>query len=477
MQLNSKLWLLWFVLTVSGAAVLVASMLYGGRFREHLLIGRTTDGHHQIELACDACHTKAFGGADALQKSCLNCHQAELRLAEDSHAARIFRDPRNAGQLDLVNATLCVSCHREHKPEIVRPMGVTLPDDNCMLCHADVLKERPTHKGQSANGCAAAGCHNYHDNRALFEDFIERHLGEPDLKAEPFLALARWRPAPEPDKAPPRPLARTDADAPSDKAGDPKHLDAWQATAHAKGGVNCTGCHAPKGADGIRTAWSDKPGREVCAGCHEKEAVTFLEGKHGMRLHPAAKAAHPGLLGLFEEESLSPMRPEVARLPMNPKAAEKELGCNTCHAAHAFDTRKAAVESCSGCHTDDHTKAYEGSPHHKAWLAELDGAKPEGSGVSCATCHMPRIRGEGAGGRELVFVTHHQNDNLRPNEKMVRSVCADCHGLQFTLDSLADKALIRRNFAGPPAVHVESLDWVERRLQEKKVGEPQPAAP
>ena len=67
--------------------------------------------------------------------------------------------------------------------------------------------------------------------------------------------------------------------------------------------------------------------------------------------------------------------------------------------------------------------------------------------------------------RGKVATNHNQNDNLRPNEKMVRTVCLDCHGLGFSLDSLADAGLVGRNFSGTPAVHVESIEWALRRVE------------
>ena len=73
----------------------------------------------------------------------------------------------------------------------------------------------------------------------------------------------------------------------------------------------------------------------------------------------------------------------------------------------------------------------------------------------------------GEDGSKSIFVTHNQNDNLRPNEKMVRSVCGQCHGLQFTLDALADPALVAGNFNGRPAVHVESIEWAQTRARER----------
>ena len=153
---------------------------------------------------------------------------------------------------------------------------------------------------------------------------------------------------------------------------------------------------------------------------------------------------------------LSPMRPELSRLPMHAEADGRSLDCNACHGAHDYDTRQAAVEACLGCHADEHSLAYEGSIHHGLWQAELSGAGEPGSGVSCATCHLPRVEDEGLG---RVAVAHNQNDFLRPSDKMIRAVCMDCHGLGFALDALADPALMRSNYRGRPARKVESIHY------------------
>jgi formate-dependent nitrite reductase cytochrome c552 subunit len=195
-------------------------------------------------------------------------------------------------------------------------------------------------------------------------------------------------------------------------------------------------------------SWADKPGHTACATCHEREAKGFLEGKHGMRL----------------AQKLTPMTPAMARIPMRADARDAALGCTTCHGAHAFDTKRAAVEACEGCHADNHTKAFRASRHFALWQAELTGTAPPSSGVSCATCHLPRELHKSEGG-ETVAAQHNQNLNLRPNEKMVRSVCLACHGLGFALDALADPHLIASNFKGRPARKVESIAWVKRRLE------------
>ena len=70
-----------------------------------------------------------------------------------------------------------------------------------------------------------------------------------------------------------------------------------------------------------------------------------------------------------------------------------------------------------------------------------------------------------------VLVQHNQNATLRPNDKMLRGACLNCHGLAFSLDALADAALVERNFAGRPAVHVKSVEMAleaERRADESR---------
>ena len=130
-----------------------------------------------------------------------------------------------------------------------------------------------------------------------------------------------------------------------------------------------------------------------------------------------------------------------------------EMACETCHAAPAFAGAAAAVKAmnktCRNCH------------EHALWQAELAGEAPPGAGVSCATCHMAKV-----GRRGKIVTNHNQNDVLRPNEKMIRPVCLDCHGLGFAIDALADADLVARNFRAKPSVHVESIEWALRRASD-----------
>jgi hypothetical protein len=410
--------------------------------------GQTTHGHHQIEIACDACHTP-FAGVK--QEACTQCHGAELAAANDSHPRKKFQDPRNADLLLTLDATRCTTCHVEHRPQRTRAMGVTLPDDYCFHCHQDVGRERPSHRQFAFDSCASGGCHNFHDNTALYEDFLAKHLNEPAIAKSPRLAprtprlwLAGVFPA-----AYRRALVSQDADGPA--GPEPRVVNGWAQTAHAASGVNCRDCHQQPGSAGGATSWVEKPGVAACARCHEPEHKGFLAGRHGMRL----------------ERGLSAMRPELARQPMKREARGKELGCASCHGVHRFELKRAAVEACLGCHDDRHSRAYLASPHYRLWQAELAGRAAAGSGVSCASCHLPRVPHK-QGDTHGVRVEHNQNLNLRPNEKMVRSACLSCHGLGFTLDALADRELVARNFSGRPSRHVESLDLAAARVRQPR---------
>ena len=62
-----------------------------------------------------------------------------------------------------------------------------------------------------------------------------------------------------------------------------------------------------------------------------------------------------------------------------------------------------------------------------------------------------------------IRVEHNQNFYLRPNEKMIRPVCMQCHSLEFSIDALADIELLKSNFTGKPSRHIESIDWAKKR--------------
>jgi len=456
MKKISKSWLLSIVITI-GIIIYFSTNLIVEE-QEVFAPGDMTHGHHQIEMSCATCHDASSNNkpGPVLQHACMNCHGAELKESDDSHPKSKFTDPRNFARVKELDARLCMTCHTEHKLEITNSMGVTLPEDFCFKCHQEIADDRPSHKGMEFTSCGTSGCHNYHDNTALYEDFLVKHMDDKSHKevsqvktvslANEISTLDQY----PIEKYPLKTLINADIDAPLSVQYDNTVSEDWSATSHAQAGVNCTACHKVKQKSG-ELKWVDKPNHESCKTCHTSEVEGFLAGKHGMRL----------------KEGLSAMTPAMALLPMKKSSHSKELSCVSCHSSHKFDVKHAAVESCLNCHNDKHSQAYKDSPHFIAWHNEVNGTVKADTGVSCATCHMPRTEKD-INDTSIVLSEHNQNMNLRPNDKMLRTVCMSCHGLGFSINALADKKLIEKNFKGLPSVHVESIDLVKDRVLKNK---------
>lgn len=443
-------WVLWALLSLFCSGFFAFSM-FGERQDARLFMpGDTSHGHYQIELACSSCHYENEDGEMGFQEqSCQNCHAKDLEDNHDSHPKAKFTDPRNADRLLALDASRCVTCHTEHNPDRTHAMGVTVPKDYCQKCHQDVAENRPSHQGLGFETCSTSGCHNYHDNTALYEDFLIKHADEPDHKTK-FNILLR-NVADEKHSKDEReeisskqdiaeqttPLRLEDADF-SQRQGKATEtvLKDWSHSSHAKAGVNCSDCHL-----GEQKVWIDRPSPRQCQSCHEQEVTGFLSGKHGMKF----------------AAGLGYMKPSASHLEFKASRAHQDMTCSSCHSSHSFNTETASFKACISCHNDQHSQQFSKSKHFDLWAE-----KGHKGGVSCATCHMPRLKAKGDDER-VYHVQHNQNDNLRPNEKMIRSVCMDCHGLKFSIDALADPELVKRNFIGLPKKHIESIDMATSR--------------
>ncbi len=432
MMKKKIIWSLWAVSTTALLGYLSMG-LFANEKKDLFLPGPVMHGHHQVEMQCSTCHTDPFGGGEVLQDACTSCHAKELKTALDSHPKTKFTDPRNADRLELIDARFCVACHLEHQPELMHPMGVSEPEDFCVHCHQDIGEERESHVGLEMTTCGNSGCHNFHDNKALYEEFLLDHKDEPDLLPTALL--------PTTDQIEVKIKTINDQSIPNQfELSDPDHKK-WLASDHAQAGMQCQHCH------GEVANWSSQPEIEVCADCHKDETDTFGLGMHGFPWKQG--------LGLAKVSD--------SFLPMHSDAVHKEVDCQSCHGSHDYDIQQAAVESCLGCHDDTHSNNFKASKHFQLFEAELNKEVQVGSGVTCATCHMPRMKIENEFGQEKLIVNHNQSDVLQPNEKMIRPVCMNCHGLGFSINALADEKLIKNNFQGAPSVHVESIDWAVAR--------------
>ena len=452
MNSNLRSWILCLALNLFiGGYFGYALMSQASVLKGNLLPGETTHGHYQIELNCSACHSPSEGNqasgsiSPVMQDSCIGCHQSQLDLVDDTHPATKFNDPTSADMLQILDAQNCLSCHQEHVPEQTRGMGLTVPQDYCWHCHQEVGETRASHADMTFDSCATAGCHNYHDNRALYEGHLNKHFGEPDFFSTAAVPPRNFSQAWKSDHADIEALPREEADGPKElEVG--QVLEDWSETKHAAAGVNCTQCHVVT--DGDAASWDDAVSLETCQKCHERESESFLMGKHGMRLRMGMPAKTPA----------------TARLEMHAGASHRKLTCSACHQDHRFDTQFAAVEACQGCHADAHSTNYQDSSHAELWRREIAGDAEAGTGVSCATCHLPRVS-DG----DSVWVNHNQNANLQPNESMARQVCQSCHGLEFSLSVLAESELMATCYDRAPTVLNESVKMAHEWFEQQRI--------
>lgn len=182
-------------------AIAILLVWFGSAFafdqRSIFLPGTTSDGHYLFDTSCDSCHE---GFKPVSNDTCNRCHEAEL--ATDVHGEKKFRDPRWAELLENLDVLTCTACHAEHVHMFGR--GVHLKPDLCMACHQGVIEgDLASHDGFSPDGCWTAGCHNFHDHRAISTGFLRQNLDQPWMLPKPALPVrtveVKRQTAPEPD--------------------------------------------------------------------------------------------------------------------------------------------------------------------------------------------------------------------------------------------------------------------------------------
>ena len=92
------LWSVW-LFCAAVLTVWLANTMQTSDDKTLFLPGATTGGHHQIEIACDACHVGSFTDRDSMQSACESCHLEQLKVAKDDHPRSKFTDPRNADRI------------------------------------------------------------------------------------------------------------------------------------------------------------------------------------------------------------------------------------------------------------------------------------------------------------------------------------------------------------------------------------------
>ncbi len=226
----------------------------------------------------------------------------------------------------------------------------------------------------------------------------------------------------------------------------------WQLSVHALNDVNCSSCHKDK----ETKALINQPSHESCQSCHEQETETFLLGKHGIRLL----------------EKQSPLTPAMARIPMKSDAHSRVMNCNTCHNVHSVKTVPAAVDACLTCHNDTHSLNYEKSKHAQLFRAQAASLpRPDRASVTCATCHLPRQRLDAEDDESLVFANHNNTYSLLPRDRMVKDVCMNCHGMEYSYNNIFDEAVVEANFDRVSTQELQTLEMIRVAGQQRGVSQ------
>ncbi len=200
----------------------------------------------------------------------------------------------------------------------------------------------------------------------------------------------------------------------------------WQASAHAKAGVNCMDCHQAEVADAdsiehegqvIATVVSPKD----CGRCHEAEYREQQGSVHaeayaliadrvpalaGNVSGPAMQAAgcdqcHGSLVKVRGDGTLDPATwPNSGIGRVNPDGSKGS--CSSCHGRHRFSKAQAREpEACVRCHSGPDSpdkEVYEASKHGMLYAAHRDemnlgadewvAGKDYAAAPTCVTCHM-----------------------------------------------------------------------------------------
>lgn len=227
-------------------------------------------------------------------------------------------------------------------------------------------------------------------------------------------------------------------------------IQQWEVSPHALNDVNCASCHQNE----ETKEFVANPGFESCQSCHENSVDTFLLGKHGIRL--------------LEDET--PLTPKMAHIPMKRDAFDQQMNCNACHDAHTVNTMQASVDACLTCHNDDHSLNYENSKHAQVVFASKSSLpRPGDEMVTCATCHLPRTGTKKGDGTPVVNVNHNNTYTLKPRNRMVGEVCMNCHGVEYSYNSIFDDDLVEANFDRPPTLEHESFELM-RAAEQRRSG-------
>jgi predicted CXXCH cytochrome family protein len=194
----------------------------------------------------------------------------------------------------------------------------------------------------------------------------------------------------------------------------PAEREGW-----SEGAVGCEVCHGPgrvhvekataMGNDAYRAYLKDggaptiyDPAKDTpehraqqCSSCHtffSESSITFVPGPKGYPHDPLYKVPKRGPTGAYYENGTEMSICSVERMLRHSKMGSKGVECRDCHDPHGNTHWAELTESaedntlCLKCHKADASGAFADA----AAVARHARHKPDGPGILCVECHMPR---------------------------------------------------------------------------------------
>jgi len=239
------------------------------------------------------------------------------------------------------------------------------------------------------------------------------------------------------------------------KKEQPKIIEQYNQSKHAKTGVGCMSCHTAKKGDFDALEHEGQlvaqhPRAKTCATCHAQQAKEFWESKHAaIGIHQAIDANANWRKTPIVNKTMGCV---YCHNGMGNYWPDKTVGrCDKCHARHTFSVEFARQpETCGECHRgEDHGNytSFVDSKHGEIWSMDRNkwnwsykpGAKlVPFSAPACATCHMSGAPGlkpthnisERLAWRQvspLAYRTNWGEGTWEEKRARMEKVCAQCH--------------------------------------------------
>ena len=305
------------------------------------------------------------------------------------------------------------------------------------------------------NTCNSAGCHKFHDNRALYEDFLAKHLDEPanteqapQLRARNFREVAAEWPGYPVDRFPLK------------RANRCRCAARIHAVARGRRRLARDGARAfrrelqrlPQGGEGRRRSMGEAP---------RPQGVRDLPRARDQRLS-RRQARHAARRRLSADDAAAARASRCTPKRGDNRARMRELSLGA--PLRYEESRGRSVRRLPPRRAHASLRALAALRAVEERARRRGASRQRASRARAATCRAKSIASREPA-RSAILVQHNQNDNLRPNEKMIRPVCMSCHGLGYSIDALADSEARREQLPRPAPHAREELDMVAQRSE------------